>query len=444
MEHLAARAFNLYWGLGREAEARAVLDEALVTTRELGLRQGVVLLKAALHCFSGDLGEGRAGLDRMLAMGPLDEPAMRAATPLMAGIHAFDGRAEKALAIVEQNPLEAFPSYRASMLEFAIQAALLLGDLKAADGHAAEGFRLGEEYGAWNRALVGFGTARARVCRLRGQLDRALRLSREAAARLPPRSQFAGACLAELAMVQALRGDAAAAEDTLSSAAEVTIPVGRHVAFPLRLARVWVLAARGDMAAAVREALDAAAEAAAAGLRAYEVTALHDAVRFGAATVAAPRLAELVEQVDGPLVVLYSRHAAGCAAGDGAALDAVSAEFETLELPVHAAEAAAQAAAAHDQAGRSRPAQAARTRAWTLAQRCQGARTPALVNLLLPDLTGRQREIAGLATAGLTNREIADRLTLSMRTVANHLGAVYERLGINDRAALAEILNYLD
>ncbi|NUT42714.1 MAG: helix-turn-helix transcriptional regulator, partial [Thermoactinospora sp.] len=58
----------------------------------------------------------------------------------------------------------------------------------------------------------------------------------------------------------------------------------------------------------------------------------------------------------------------------------------------------------------------------------------------LPDLTPRQREMALLAAQGLSNREIAERLVLSVRTVANTLGAVYERTGARDRRELAELL----
>jgi DNA-binding NarL/FixJ family response regulator len=52
-------------------------------------------------------------------------------------------------------------------------------------------------------------------------------------------------------------------------------------------------------------------------------------------------------------------------------------------------------------------------------------------------LSPREREVAELVAAGLTNSEIADRLTLSVRTVTSHLDHIYTRLGINGRAALA-------
>jgi DNA-binding CsgD family transcriptional regulator len=55
-------------------------------------------------------------------------------------------------------------------------------------------------------------------------------------------------------------------------------------------------------------------------------------------------------------------------------------------------------------------------------------------------LTPQQREIATLAAAGLTNKQIAERLYLSPRTVATHLHQVFPKLGITSRAALRDAL----
>nr|BFE88974.1 hypothetical protein GCM10020093_115750 [Planobispora longispora] len=134
---------------------------------------------------------------------------------------------------------------------------------------------------------------------------------------------------------------------------------------------------------------------------------------------------------------MFARHAA---ARDPARLDEVSRDFEGLGMTLYAAETAAQAATLYREAGRSRAETAARTRAAVLAGRCQGARTAALVGLDAPHLTPRQREIATLAAQGMSNREIAERLVVSVRTVANTLYSVYEKVGVGDRAELARIL----
>jgi DNA-binding CsgD family transcriptional regulator len=45
-----------------------------------------------------------------------------------------------------------------------------------------------------------------------------------------------------------------------------------------------------------------------------------------------------------------------------------------------------------------------------------------------------------LAAAGITSKDIAERLYLSVRTVNNHLQHAYTKLGVSSRAALAQAL----
>jgi DNA-binding CsgD family transcriptional regulator len=56
-------------------------------------------------------------------------------------------------------------------------------------------------------------------------------------------------------------------------------------------------------------------------------------------------------------------------------------------------------------------------------------------------LTAQQRRIAELAAGGATNKEIADHLVVSPRTVEHHLRNVFSRLGVRSRV---EIARYLD
>ncbi len=56
-------------------------------------------------------------------------------------------------------------------------------------------------------------------------------------------------------------------------------------------------------------------------------------------------------------------------------------------------------------------------------------------------LTAREREIAGLIGSGKTNREVAEALVISERTVETHVGAVFAKLGIANRRELAALLN---
>jgi predicted ATPase/DNA-binding CsgD family transcriptional regulator len=52
------------------------------------------------------------------------------------------------------------------------------------------------------------------------------------------------------------------------------------------------------------------------------------------------------------------------------------------------------------------------------------------------ELTRREREIASLVASGLPNREIADRLFISRRTVDAHVNHIYAKLGISSRVQL--------
>jgi DNA-binding CsgD family transcriptional regulator len=55
-------------------------------------------------------------------------------------------------------------------------------------------------------------------------------------------------------------------------------------------------------------------------------------------------------------------------------------------------------------------------------------------------LTPQERQIAMLAAAGLTNKEIGQRLFMSHRTVGAHLYQLFPKLGITTRAALRDAL----
>jgi DNA-binding CsgD family transcriptional regulator len=54
-----------------------------------------------------------------------------------------------------------------------------------------------------------------------------------------------------------------------------------------------------------------------------------------------------------------------------------------------------------------------------------------------PALTGREQEVATLAARGLSNREIAGRLFLSVRTVEVHVDRILTKLGFANRTQLA-------
>jgi DNA-binding CsgD family transcriptional regulator/tetratricopeptide (TPR) repeat protein len=75
--------------------------------------------------------------------------------------------------------------------------------------------------------------------------------------------------------------------------------------------------------------------------------------------------------------------------------------------------------------------------------RASGERTPVPSSPPRQALSPQELQIAQLAATGLSNRQIADRLFLSHRTVGAHLYRVYPKLGVVSRSELARALSEL-
>ena len=99
---------------------------------------------------------------------------------------------------------------------------------------------------------------------------------------------------------------------------------------------------------------------------------------------------------------------------------------------IAAVDAAAHAAIAYRHHDLRGSALGCSAKAEALAEQCGGARTPALRKAVerLP-LTDREREIVMLIGEGLSNRDIATRLTLSVRTVESHIYKAMAKTGIS-------------
>lgn len=209
------------------------------------------------------------------------------------------------------------------------------------------------------------------------------------------------------------------------------------------LAAAWLAAVRGRMSDARRFAGDAVDFTRAHGQLAREVHCLQTLVQFDDATVA-PRLAELAGQVQGPRAQLAARYAAALAADDAAELHVVSMEFEAIGDVLAAADAEGQSATSHRRAGRTGSAMTAAARVSRLAHTCGGATSPAIEasGMTLP-LTQREREIAILVSRGLSNREIAQTVSLSVRTIEGHIYRASCKAGVTRRSELAEVMRDL-
>lgn len=243
-----------------------------------------------------------------------------------------------------------------------------------------------------------------------------------------------------LARAHAALGHVAEAEQVIADTAEHS---GHHMELhqpQLTLSRAWLAAARAADHVAVDLARSAADAARRSGQFAVEAEALHHAVRFGDRGFPTGRLATLADQIDGDLAALYARHCAATEHGDAAELDRVSVDFENAGLLLSAADSAAQAARLHELHDDTRHASASATaRAIELAHRCGGARSPAIRACRRPSFSARELEVALLVAEGLSNKDIAARLTVSLRTVEGHIYRACTKVDVTDREALGAL-----
>jgi DNA-binding CsgD family transcriptional regulator len=72
--------------------------------------------------------------------------------------------------------------------------------------------------------------------------------------------------------------------------------------------------------------------------------------------------------------------------------------------------------------------------------RATGQTKPRAGDNVLDRLTPQEFEIVTLAASGMTNKQIAERLFLSHRTVGGHLHRAFPKLGVATRAALRDAL----
>ena len=94
--------------------------------------------------------------------------------------------------------------------------------------------------------------------------------------------------------------------------------------------------------------------------------------------------------------------------------------------------------------GSSRDAAAAQQKAARLLARCEGAVTPFVRAIgVRAQLTPAELDTALQAATGSTDKQIAELMHLSVRTVENRLHRAYQKLGLSHRRELAEALRDL-
>ncbi|MEU0495791.1 helix-turn-helix transcriptional regulator [Mycobacterium sp. NPDC006124] len=242
------------------------------------------------------------------------------------------------------------------------------------------------------------------------------------------------------AQALARTGDGDAAGRALDTARAHRHPAYVFVTSTELLAEAWVAAAQMRVTEARRLAQEAARFARDHDQFAREVWCLQTAVHFDD-TEAAARLAELATQVEGPRAAVAARYAAALGADHAGELDAASVQFEAMGDVLAAADAAAQAATSHRRAGRAGSAMTSAASAHRLAATCGNAMSPAMVAAdFSAPFTNREREIAVLVSRGLSNRQIAETVSLSVRTVETHIYRACNKAGVSGRSGLSAMV----
>jgi DNA-binding NarL/FixJ family response regulator len=439
-----ARAQNLYLQ-GRVDAALEALEAGKPAASSTGSAVATFdAMRAFLAACGGDFTLATSAADAALSCAGLAEPpAMLAAIAKVIAMgeqgdtNNLETTVTRAAVLGERFPATSF--LRFALAEAHTSALQLLGFHAAAQA-TIDRLR-DDDLPSSTHDWLGMMTGAA--CTASGHIDGAIGRMRSATSQ--PSRTFLGGWLhryqIDLAIALAGRGESDAAEQCLNRMAIAPRPTTKFLEPMEMLARAWISASVGAVSRAIAETRRAAARAAAGGQLAREVLCLQTATRFGDTTTVA-RLAELAGVVGGPRAPTTAAHASALAAGDGDELTTVSERYEAMGDLMSAADAAAQASVAVRSADRRGSALGATARCRRIAELCAGpVRTPAIAACAAPPMfTGREREIITLAGGGLTNREIAERLQLSIRTVESHLYRAAGRVGARDRRELARTI----
>ena len=437
------RAKNAQWGLCQPQEALAINADARTVITSPPLAEELVADEASILTFSGCPDRALAVLERIagrdrrtrVVRAIAGAPALAAAGRTAEAVSVAEAGYADHVALGDELAI-AHPAMHIVNQVFALTEA---GRLAEAEQMA----RAGAEIVASNRvpvAQIFFAVNLGRVAILQGRLASARRYYAEATG-LAEANRFAGprrVALSGLAVAHAMLGEADAAARALTERA--TGPEFGFRGPEQQLADAWTAVASRQPMEAAELFRSAAAQAASTGHRITESWIWHDLMRTSGEDASA-RLRELAETCDSPLVSARARHAAAASARDVRELAGAADDFEVLGALLLAAEAASGAAEAFARAGDQRAATAWLRRSGNLAASCEGAATPGLIRVAgAAPLSGREREIVMLAAKGMSSKDIADRLYLSVRTVNNHLQHAYAKLGVTSRADLARAL----
>lgn len=458
-------------GLARHAEADRILSEALprataadrraldearidnmilrgrlpAAERVLGRRRDTAgrLSLAAVHYFRGrfaqSLADCRPLLEHPDAAVRLDAGVFAASGLLRLGRLDDAGRVLAPLRAAPARPAGGgrLPLYADFVDDLEVYRLVLAGDLPAAVSlatHRHDEAVACQDAGMALRRATALGFA---LCE-QGRPRTALGILNSVAVRSGHWRLFTQWAHANAAVCAAATGDA----DTAGSYLALLPEPGDDIeSCGNRIARAWCALLGLDRARAGALLREAAEQAGGLGQHLHQVWVVHTMGRLGMPELAAPYWDVPVQ---GDFLNARLTHTRSLATGDPDGLEQAAGAFKAAGAHLFTAEAYADLAALHHRAGHSGKAREAAGRARAQAAGCEGANTPALGHLATTGtavpMTDRERETALLAVSGLSSKQIAARLGLSVRTVDNHLQRIYGKLGVRGRRELPSAL----
>jgi energy-coupling factor transporter ATP-binding protein EcfA2 len=341
MDWALLRAANQFWMLSEPERATAFLRAIRNRVADAGPRVTLDALGATFAMNAGNVGYAVKVAGEVLASPSADDQAVAWAASAAALCAARQGRFDD----VEPLAQRALAAEHPGLLRFTIglgqtTALLMAGRLDAAR-QLAQQFTDFAELQQPGRAIGE--VLLAHVLIAGGEFAQAAALLGPAATTLE-RTGYSWGPLSLMLLATALaqQGDIPGSAKALRRAESRHGTKSALFTPELGVARAWRLAAVRDPHGAVAAARDAARMAERGGQSAVAVRAWHQAVRLGDTRATDP-LARLGGEIDCAVGAIALAHARALAAGDGAALRAVSDDLAAIGMRAAAADAAAQA-----------------------------------------------------------------------------------------------------
>lgn len=443
-------AANSIWMLARPREAAEILERLASGDETDAERAERLAVEACVDAVLARCGEAEAKARMALSAETLsDTSAMLASVAYVMACGAL-GHADDFTPVARAAIDRATNSYETSHMRFWFggvyaRACRLTGRLQECRNAAELLTELAKDAPSLAYANLVFLRGSAEL--MHGNLDTADKLLHEALAGVENHGVTTGlrpACAFALAELHAKLGQHDVASGMLAEARRAVPPDFAFMQTGLALATAWTLAAAGEIGEAIDTVVAEAEVARGRGQPTHEVACIQAALQFGIVDhldETSKRARELADELRLPIAEAVADHAEGLRLKDGELLLAAARGYAAFGDKCTEADATAQAAVVFLAAKHRGRGLYASESAAQLAQECGGLCTPATRSSSAPvPLTGRQREIAELVAVGLSNKEIAEKLVTSVRTVEGHLWRACHRLGVTTRGELGAIM----